>query len=95
LHFARLKAHLTLTLIGAEMSERKNLRDIGTFFLWCAGVVFVGSFAACILIQGGFLGPDVPQIFGFIAYLCGPLPIIPAVLGLIGICALGISSRMK
>lgn len=76
-------------------NQRKNAKDIGLFFLWSAAVVFVGSFVACILIQGGFLGPDVPQVYGFIAYLGGPLPVIPGVLGMIGLAMLGVSSLLK
>ena len=74
--------------------ERKHLRQIGWCFLGAAVAVFVLSFAACALIQSGLLG-RVPDIYGFIAYFGGPLPIIPAVFGTVGMASLGVSSRMK
>jgi hypothetical protein len=72
--------------------ERDGLRKIAVFFL-CAGVVFAVSYIACIVIQG--LSLDIPQIFGFIAYFGGPLPIYPAVLGSVGVVLLAVSSMMK
>lgn len=74
--------------------DRKELRLFGWCALGAAGLVFVLSFAACALIQSGVLGP-VPDIYGFIAYFGGPLPVIPALLGTIGMASLGASSLMK
>lgn len=73
--------------------EREGLRKIGAFFLYSAGAVFVLSFIMCILIQG--LSLPLPEVFGFIAYFGGPLPLIPAVLGTIGVVLIGVSRLMK
>lgn len=49
-----------------------------------AGVVFSLGFVGCRLIDvlGGALGNL--DLFGFVVYFCGPLPVIPA-----GLCAVG------
>ena len=67
---------------------RTIIKMIGLVFIALSGWVFILSWVACILIQPGFLG-DIPDIFGGIAYFGGPLPIIPAVLGSIGVLFLG------
>ncbi len=74
--------------------ERRQLKQIGWCFLGAAGAVFVLSFAACALIQSGVLG-RVPDIYGFVAYFGGPLPVFPTILGAVGFASLGASSRKK
>ena len=74
---------------------RTTTKNLGVFFICAAGIVCVASFVACFLIQGGFLGARIPQIFGFVAYLGGPLPVIPVVLGFVGLVLLGSSTLMK
>ena len=73
---------------------RKIVKRIGLFVLAFGFAVFSFSFLACFLIQEGSVR-KVPEIFGLIAYLCGPLPIIPAVIGVVGVLLLGASSLMK
>jgi hypothetical protein len=83
---------------GGEHSmsdERTTTKNLGVFFICAAGIVFVASFVACFLIQGGFPGAKVLRIFGFVAYLGGPLPVIPVVLGFVGLVLLGSSTQMK
>ena len=55
-----------------------------------AGIVFVLGFMGCWLIQdvfGGALGNL--DLFGFLFYFSGPLPVIPA-----GLCAVGVFGQI-
>ena len=77
------------------MSDGRNLyKQIGISFIALATAVFVLSFPACFLIKEGFLG-RVPEIYGFIVYLAGPLPVIPFVLGVTGLLFIGVSALQQ
>ena len=73
----------------------KKMRSTAICFFITAGVVFVLSFMAAFVIQE-LLPPDsVGDLFGFIAYLGGPLPIVPGALIALGILALITSSAAR
>lgn len=63
----------------------------GRWLVAFAILIFCLAFVACYLIQDVLPPGSVPQIFGMIAYFCGPLPILPVLLGTIGIVLIAIS----
>jgi hypothetical protein len=73
-----------------ECEFSKKMRTTATYCFISAGVVFALSFVAAFVIQD--LLPGSWDLIGFIAYIGGPLPILPAVLIVLGILSLLMSS---
>ena len=61
---------------------------VGICLLVSAGVVLVVSWIACFVIQDVLPPGYLTDIVGFVVYLGGPLPVLPAVLGASGVVAL-------
>lgn len=66
------------------MLDSLNVLHIsGVCLLILAGVICAGAFGVCWIMQDVIPGV-IPEVFGFVAYFCGPLPIVPAVIALCG-----------
>ncbi|MDZ4686152.1 MAG: hypothetical protein SH850_13885 [Planctomycetaceae bacterium] len=78
-----------------QNERRKELERAGTNLLLVAGAILLLSTLACVLIQDFGLGFRISDIVGFIAYFGGPLPIIPATLGVAGLLLIAIATLAK